>query len=199
MVNMGDSFTKFPNIVLEALINTKLSDIQHRTFLYIVRWTIGYRNMSRRLLSVAQMAKDMGYDKTGYSRQHIKDAVRDLEQMGMIRVTRRGRGAKAEFEVLSPDYWDKPAHICGHVKDDKHAPISGQEHAPLDGQVDTLKEGQVTCPDLRAQHAPLDGQEHAPLDGHHKRNKEIRKESKRKENPADQEEGEPWDEEGWMS
>ncbi len=172
---MDDSFTKFPNSILEALVGAKLSSLQLRTFLYIVRWTVGYKNMHRRLLSVSQMARDMGYDKTGFSRQHIKDAVRDLEQMGMIKIEKRGCGAKSIFEVLTPDNWDKPA------------PPDGQEPAPIDGQVDAPKEGQVTCPARRAPPAPPDGQEPAPIDGHIQRNKENSKEIRKKENIADHE------------
>ena len=161
MGNMDDNFTRFPNVILESLTRTKLSGLQLRTFLFIVRWTIGYKNTSKRLLSVSHMAKSMGYDGTGYARQHVQDAVLDLEQMGMIRIGRRGQGAKAEFEVLPPENWNK--------------------HAPKTGQVDVEKEGQVTCPEIRASHAPKTGHEHAPKSGQYKRKKETIKESKRKE------------------
>lgn len=152
MVNTDKDFAKFPNDILEELSRTRLSSLQLRTFLYIFRWTVGYRNMQRRLLSTARMAKDMGYNGSGFSRQHVQDAVRDLQQMGMIKLMPRGRGAKAEFEILPPEYWDK--------------------HAPPDGQVDEKKQGQVTCPSRRASHAPPDGQEHAPISGQHQRYKD---------------------------
>ena len=167
MGNMDDGFTKFPNIVLEALVSMRLSSLQLRTFLYIVRWTIGYKGMYKRLLSVSQMAKNLGYGGTGYSRQHVQDAVHDLEQMGMIKIGKRGQGAKAEFEIMPPECWCK--------------------HAPPEGQVEYKKEGQVTCPARRASHAPIDGQEHAPPEGQYQRNKDNIKESKRKENQDDQE------------
>lgn len=166
MGNMDDNFTKFPNVILESLARTKLSSLQLRTFLYIVRWTVGYKGMHRRLLSVSQMATSMGYDATGYSRQHVQDAIRDLEQMGMIRIKKRGRGSKAEFEILPPDCWDK--------------------HAPISGQVDDQKEGQVTCPEIRAPHAPKTGQEHAQISGQYQRNKDNIKDNTKKEITVDQ-------------
>lgn len=108
---MADGFTKVPNEILEALCGTRLSSKQIRVFLYIVRWTIGYRDMHRRLISVSRMAADLDDD-----RRNIIRTIRDLQCMGMIRIMKRGQGALAEFEVLPVSCWDsKPVSLATHV------------------------------------------------------------------------------------
>lgn len=155
---MADGFTKVPNEILEALCGTRLSSKQIRVFLYIVRWTIGYKDMHRRLISVSRMASEMSDD-----RRHLQSTINDLECMGMIRVMKRGQGALAEFEILPVSCWS-------------------EKHAPIEAQVDAPKTAQVTCAANSAGGAPITAQVLAPLAAHNKEKKEtIERKIERKE------------------
>lgn len=97
-------YTKFSNEALKALCQLRLPSGHMAAFLYILRHTIGCQK-EKDYLSISRMAKEIGY-----SRQWMFGVVGDLENMGVLKVTRRKTGAISSFELRDPEYWDEPLH-----------------------------------------------------------------------------------------
>lgn len=103
-----DNYTKFPNNILDALIQTRLSAIQMTATLYVIRKVNGWGKPSD-AISVSKMAKE-----TGYSRRRMVGAVSDLEKLGILSIERNGSGKLSDMRVNSPENWDKPVTQMSH-------------------------------------------------------------------------------------
>ena len=93
-------FTKVPNELYDALLRKKLSPSQLCTVLYIIRKTYGFHK-EEDSISVRKMAEE-----TGYSRQAMINAVRDLEKMGIIKTGYRQAGRPTNMLVTNPELWN---------------------------------------------------------------------------------------------
>lgn len=82
--NKIENYTKFPNLVLEALMKAKLSGSEWNVIMMIIRKTEGFHKEWDRI-SLAQFAKH-----TGLYRSHASRAVKALEARNIIRVDREG-------------------------------------------------------------------------------------------------------------
>ena len=100
MANTDNSFTKVPNSLYDAILSQKLSITQERALLYIIRKTYGF-NKPDDQISINKMAED-----TGFTRQAMMNAVRDLEKMGIIKRGSRRNGMPYYMNVLDPTFWD---------------------------------------------------------------------------------------------
>jgi len=83
--NKSENFTKFPNLVLEALMKVKLSGNELRIIMVILRKTKGFHKDWDQI-SYSQFAKH-----TGLYRSHTSRAVKSLEYRNIIKVDRRSR------------------------------------------------------------------------------------------------------------
>ena len=108
---MGDSFTKFPNDLLEAIYSQRLSAGQLVTLLYVVRKTHGFgKGDFGDAISENKIASE-----TGYSRRNIINAISDLEKMGILEVERSGRGRLSVMRIRDIRDWDKGVKCASHV------------------------------------------------------------------------------------
>lgn len=101
-----ESYTRIPNQFLEALYSKDIefTKLQMRIIHYIMRKTFGW-NKKYDDISVNRMAVDIGK-----KRRNVQNAVRDLEAMGIITVTKAGSGRVSEFSFNDIENWDRPAH-----------------------------------------------------------------------------------------
>jgi phage replication O-like protein O len=127
-----DNYTKFPNDILDALIQYRLTAIQMTAALYVVRKVNGWGKPSD-TISVSKMAKD-----TGYSRRKMVGAVGDLEKLGILSIERNGAGRLSEMRVNTPDDWDKPVTQWSHVTNRSQGPVGHRG-------VTQRSQGGVTC------------------------------------------------------
>lgn len=97
-----EGFTQIPNDLLEAMYQTdnRLSPIQFRTLLYLIRMTCGWHK-GRDRISIRKMAVEMKKD-----RRNVTRAVSDLEKMGILEVDRPGPGKIADISINGPGDWD---------------------------------------------------------------------------------------------
>lgn len=96
---MGDNYTKFPNIIFDALLKQPLTDTERRTAFLIIRLTNGWNKPSDQI-SYGRIAEFLGI-----SRRSAIRAVGNLEKMGIIHVGRDG--SINEIQIRMPDKWDK--------------------------------------------------------------------------------------------
>lgn len=97
----NNTFTKMPNSLYDAILMQRLSITQERALLYIIRKTHGF-NKADDMISISRMAED-----TGFTRQAMMNAVRDLENMGIIKRGKMRRGRAYYMSVQDPSFWDK--------------------------------------------------------------------------------------------
>ena len=83
--NKIEKFTKFPNLILEALMKARLSGYEWRVLLVILRKTEGFHK-EWDSISYSQFAK-----YTGLYRSHTSRVVRSLEYRNIIKVDRKRR------------------------------------------------------------------------------------------------------------
>ena len=101
---MGDSFTKFPNDLLEKIYAQKLTGAQFASLLYIVRKTYGFgKGDFGDAISCTKIAKE-----TGYARKTIQYAIADLEKLGVLDVEHTGSGRLCMMRIRDISEWDKP-------------------------------------------------------------------------------------------
>lgn len=74
-----EQFTRFPTKVLEALMAYRLTPTQMSVFLYVARYTWGWKSRIECKAPVTSIAKKIGRDKWQTGR-----AVRDLITLGLI-------------------------------------------------------------------------------------------------------------------
>lgn len=111
MVNLGDSFTKFPNDLLEALYAQKLTGAQVAALLYIIRKTHGFgKGDFGDAISEGKIA-----EATGYSRRGVVNVISDMEKMGILEVERSGRGRLSSMRVRDVSEWDKGVNHSSQV------------------------------------------------------------------------------------
>ena len=96
---MSDNYTKFPNIIFDALLRQPLTDTERRTAFLIIRLTNGWNKPSDQI-SYGRIAEFLGI-----SRRSAIRAVGNLEKMGIIHVGRDG--SINEMQIRMPDKWDK--------------------------------------------------------------------------------------------
>lgn len=96
-----DNYTKFPNILYDAMLSQRLSITQERALLYIIRKTYGFNKPDDRI-SISRMAED-----TGFTRRSLVNAVHDLEKMGIIKLGTIKPGKATYMNVTDPSYWDQ--------------------------------------------------------------------------------------------
>ena len=112
-----EKYTQFPNSVLEALYSQRLTGMQMDVLLYICRKTFGFHREDSRI-SIREMAK-----LTGHTRPKVNNTIRDLECMGILKVSRYGSGKISRISVREPDFWDKPVSCWEQV----NQPVSNRE------------------------------------------------------------------------
>ena len=102
MNSVDDGFTQIPNELLEAMYQTdnRLSPIQFRVLLYLIRMTHGWHK-GRDRISIRKMAVEIRKD-----RRNVTKAVSDLEKMGILEVDRPGMGQIADISINRPGNWD---------------------------------------------------------------------------------------------
>ena len=104
-----ENYTRFPNDILEALYAQRLTGMQLDVLLYICRKTFGYHRPESKI-SVREMAK-----QTGHTRPRVNDTIRDLECMGILKISRYGSGKISKISVREPDFWDRPVSYRAQV------------------------------------------------------------------------------------
>lgn len=174
-----DNYTKFPNDIMEAALGRRFSAIQLTVIMYVVRKVNGWGKPSD-AVSVSRMAA-----KTGYTRRAMINAVRDLEEMGVLAVERIGSGRLSEMRVNNPENWKQPVNGGSHVN-------SGSLGTAVHRGVNGGSQGGVN---VRSQE-PVNGGSHT------KEKKEIYKDTYKKKEaspplPEDDEEDEPYPDDYW--
>jgi len=98
------SFTKFPNLILEAILSFKFTSRERAIMLAITRKTFGY-GKEFDILSHSQLG-----ELTGIHRQHIGGTIRNLIKCNAITV--KGESVMLEFSInREVDKWRKNTRI----------------------------------------------------------------------------------------
>lgn len=125
-----DNYTKFPNNILEGIIQNRFSATQVTVIVYVVRKVNGWGKPSD-AISISKIAKE-----SGYSRRAIMNAVSDLEKKGVLKIERAGLGRLSEMRINEPTMWDKPVNPASHVNCTSqgmplHTPVNSTSHIPV--------------------------------------------------------------------
>lgn len=83
--NKEERYTKFPNLVLEALMKAKLSGYEWRVFMVILRKTKGFHK------EWDQISYSQFEQYTGLYKSHICRTVKVLKARNIIKVDKRNR------------------------------------------------------------------------------------------------------------
>ena len=118
---MNGHFTMVDNAFLDALVRMRLSGLDMRVLLVIVRQTAGYRRQQARL-TTSFLQGAVGSSARG----HINDALRDLIGMNIVQVG--GTGRKRKFS-LNGD----PASWRSYPKREHDRTPNGNEIVPQTG------------------------------------------------------------------
>lgn len=124
---MDESYTKFPNKLLESMIAYSFTRRQYAILLYIVRNTHGWGKPYGDKISIAWIA-----DATGIGKKHVNDTVLDLEKMGVLNIERRD-GAPSCIGINGPSEWDQPTPKRGVTPKRGATPEKGGGGTPKRG------------------------------------------------------------------
>jgi len=149
-----DSYTKFPNNILECVLSEKLSAAQLTVILYVLRNVNGW-NKDSNYISVKKMS-----EMTGYSRNALQAAISKLEENGLLNIIRSKKGAASKMSLsYSKSEQGCQAELSRGVKRKSEQGCQ----ADLTGGCQTELTGGVKQSE----------QEDDKQSWHHKRNKEI--------------------------
>ena len=95
------TFTQVPNRILEAMYATenKITGMQFRVLIYVIREMYGFHEFNK-LISVNRMAEKLGKD-----RRMVYRAIKDLEAMGIIKVSHSTGTKPSLFAICDPSEW----------------------------------------------------------------------------------------------
>ena len=119
---MDKNFTKVPDDILEALYSRKLSPLHFQIMLYVARKTYGFSKLNGDTIAISKMADDIGR-----WREKVSRAVRDLEFMGMLKVTRTGSKKGHEIMIRPVRDWAENVTKTSHVSKTSHVTKSSRE------------------------------------------------------------------------
>lgn len=116
---MDNGYTKIPNDVLDAILTHGFNYTQLMIILYVLRKTAGW-NKKKDSVSVSMVAR-----KIGRRREYVSTLVRELEEAGVLKVSRPRNGVPPVVSVTSPKGW-KPVKYIEHVKSIEHVNSTAQ-------------------------------------------------------------------------
>lgn len=93
-------YTKVPNEILEGIMLAKLTGVEYKVALAIIRRTLGFRKKE------AEISLSYFRELTGLSRQGIKKAKRELEIENIISASRH-KGKKTTCTLNNPLEWTR--------------------------------------------------------------------------------------------
>lgn len=133
-----DDYTKFPNKIIEAMLEQRFTALQMRIIIYIIRKTNGW-NKQFDYLAIARIARDIHA-----TRPRVSGAVNDLIKMGVLSVKRETRTGLSEMSVNDPEKWDKDVPQREHATCEDHVPQKEQVDVPRKEQ-GCAAQGTYTC------------------------------------------------------
>lgn len=133
-----DEFTKFPNTIIEAMLSRRLTALQMKIIIYIVRKTNGW-NKPFDYLAISRIARDIGA-----TRPRVSGAVNDLVKMGILSVEKNAGKILSEMSVNAPEKWDESVPYGEHVPHLEHVPQKEHKGVPCREQ-GCAAEGTLRC------------------------------------------------------
>ena len=133
-----DDYTRFPNKIIEAMLEQKFTALQMRIIIYIIRKTNGW-NKPFDYLAVARIARDVHA-----TRPRVSGAVNDLVKMGVLSVVRTTETSVGEMSINDPEKWDRNVPQKEHVSRKEHVPQKEQLDVPYKEQ-GCAAQGTLTC------------------------------------------------------